>query len=318
MGAFQIFPSGEFRASQGALLGSGPWRCSADSAARVIAAARGRGLKIAIDYGHQTLLAEKNGQPAPAAGWIDPARLVWDEGRGLFDPAPEWTAKAAAAIDAGEFRYGSPVFRYDPASGEVLELLHVALLNTPAIDGFKPVGAASASPTSEDALRMKSLLKPLGLPEDADELAALAALSTLITERDGLRSQLDQAQTAAASAAPLALVTQLQGEIAALKAGETAREVDGLIAAGLADGRILPTMEAWARGLAATSVQSLRDYLAQAQPIAALTASQTGGKQPAGVGGGSPTLNADELAVCKAMGYSPDDFIKARMAEQEG
>jgi len=45
---------------------------------RVAAAA----VDYVIDYHHQTLLAEKNGQPAPAAGWFD--ALEWREGDGLY------------------------------------------------------------------------------------------------------------------------------------------------------------------------------------------------------------------------------------------
>jgi phage I-like protein len=186
----------------------------------------------------------------------------------------------------------------------VLELLHFALTNTPAIDGFKPVGAASILPiVNMENRSMNKVFAALNLPEDADEAAVLEAIAALTGERDELRAKLEQAQTAAGSSAPLALVQQLQGEIAALKAGETKREVDGLIAAGMADGRILPSMEAWARNLAAVSTASLKEFLAEASPIAALAASQTGGKPPAGVeradefGGDAEAKSAYDRAV---------------------
>ena len=163
---------------------------------------------------------------------------------------------------------------------------------------------------------MKALLAPLGLPDTADEPAALAALSTLIGERDALKASLEAATATAATAAPLSLVSDLQGQIAALQAATIQREAEGLIQAGLADGRILPALEPWARDLAATSLTNLKAYLDKATPVAALSGTQTGGHIPAGVAGGSQALNADELAVCSAMGFTPEQFIKARAAEQ--
>jgi len=334
-GALQIFPAGEFRASQGALMGAGPWRCTAAAAQRVVRKAIARGIKIAIDYGHQTLLQEKNGQPAPAAGWIDPNRLVWEEQRGLIDPAPEWTERAAAGIEAGEWLYGSPVFRYDSTTGEVLELLHFAITNTPAIDGFRPIGAAAFNPNGgspvDNDLRER-LLKLLDLPADTADADIIANLDRLLSDMGSvgatslpalkrayttLQGELAQTRTAAAAAAPVALVQQLQGEIAALRADATRREVEELVESGLADGRILPSMEAWARGLAATSTQALRDYLNTAAPIAALVATQTSGLAPAGASG-KAALNDGELAVCKAMGLSTDEFLAARDGEKKG
>ena len=68
------------------------------------------------------------------------------------------TDRAAAMIEAGEYRYLSPVFRYDSETGEVLELLHVALTNTPALDGMDPVRLLAAAsrlyPTREDSQAM--------------------------------------------------------------------------------------------------------------------------------------------------------------------
>jgi phage I-like protein len=93
--------------------------------------------------------------------------------------------------------------------------------------------------------------------------------------------------------------------------------VEELVESGLADGRILPSMEAWARGLAATSTQALRDYLNTAAPIAALVATQTSGLAPAGASG-KAALNDGELAVCKAMGLSTDEFLAARDGEKKG
>ena len=71
----RILPAGEFDAPRGALAGAGPWHLSPAAAAAIIARNRTRTADIAVDFEHQTLLAPENGQPAPAAGWIDPRSL---------------------------------------------------------------------------------------------------------------------------------------------------------------------------------------------------------------------------------------------------
>lgn len=92
-----------------------------------------------IDYEHQTLKAEKNGQPAPAAGWMHALR--WIEGKGLHALA-ELTERAKEQIKAGEYRYFSPVIQYSTKTGEVTKLLMGALTNNPAIHGMAAISVS--------------------------------------------------------------------------------------------------------------------------------------------------------------------------------
>lgn len=80
--------------------------------------------------------------------------------------------------------------------------------------------------------------------------------------------------------APVEAMAHLQADVAALRAAATARAVDDLINPALADGRLLPFQEEWARNLAAASPESLATFLSTAVPIPALTSQQTGGKPP--------------------------------------
>ncbi|MBJ5275993.1 hypothetical protein JGG07_24830, partial [Salmonella enterica subsp. enterica serovar London] len=101
-----------------------------------------RATPYVLDYEHQTLRAAKNGLPAPAAAFFK--KLEWRDGEGLFAIDVEWTAAAAAMVEAKEYRFISPVFSYDK-TGQVLELLNAALTNTPAVDGMEEVLLAAAS-----------------------------------------------------------------------------------------------------------------------------------------------------------------------------
>lgn len=105
-------------------------------------------------------------------------------------------------IKNGEYAYLSPVFPYASGTGEVLDLLHVGLTNTPGIDA--PIHAALSAlrarfllplpqgVTKEiDAMDLKALLLAAGLPETATEAEALTALAALKAKADGA----DAAQT---------------------------------------------------------------------------------------------------------------------------
>jgi len=304
----QLFPVGEFAARDGRPGPGKVWRMTERAARSVMDLAARRKNDFLIDYEHQTLSAKENGREAPAAGWF--SKLEWRPDKGLYAADVIWTAAAQARIDAGEYRYISPVFSYG-ADGTVLELLMAGLTNNPAIDGMDAVAAATFSIAREgEEEQMEALLKLLGLPEDADIDAVTEAVTAL---KEALAAA--EAKTAAAKMevpdpakyAPVAALTGLRDEVAALRSQIQATEVGGIVAAALSDGRLLPAMEGWARDLGAKDIASLKAYIDKAQPIAALTGTQTGGKAPAG---GDGALSDEALAVCKQMGVKPDDYKK--------
>lgn len=141
----QLLPAGKFRAHDGRPTDAPAWYIDAALAQRLIAAARARANPLVIDYEHQTLNAEKNGQTAPAAGWWDAKNMVWREGQGLFITDVTWTEKASAMIAAGEYKFFSPVFKYDKQTGAVTAILMGALTNYPAIDGMEALAARVAA-----------------------------------------------------------------------------------------------------------------------------------------------------------------------------
>jgi phage I-like protein len=318
----QLMPAGEFRARDGRPDGIKGWFIDTALAARVIAQAAARKTPFVIDYEHQTLLTDKNGQPAPAAGWF--SKLEWRDGDGLYAIDVEWTAKARAMIDAQEYRFLSPVFSYDPKRGDVLQMLHAALTNVPALDGMAEVAAAAARyfdpvQLEEEPLMnelLKKLLAALGLQETATEEAALSAVTALKTkadQADGLQTQVAALKSAAPDPAKFVSVetmTALQGEVAALRGKLNGQELDGLVGDALEAGKLLPAQEAWARELGGKDIASLKAYLDKA-PIVAPGGTQTGGKKPEGAGGNGQ-LSETDLAVCKQLGISAEEFAKSK------
>lgn len=202
-GWYQLLPVGPFKARDGRPfdVASGHWQLDGQIAAALIARAKALGQDILIDYDHQTLKTDQNGQPAPAAGWYNGDEIEWREGQGLFIK-PRWTERAAALVAAKEYRFLSAVFPYD-AQGRPLELRMTAITNDPGVVGMQALAALSALPASSlmpiqpgqlaTSIKEKSmnehliaLLGKLGIQPGADGqftaeqgTAALAALDTL-------------------------------------------------------------------------------------------------------------------------------------------
>lgn len=79
---------------------------------------------------------------------------------------------------------------------------------------------------------------------------------------------------------PIDAVIAMQNENAALHAKLNADALKQLIEPALADGRLLPGQKDWAESLGKTNFSALSAFLETAQPIAALTGTQTQGRAP--------------------------------------
>ncbi|KAF1692756.1 hypothetical protein CSC62_14070 [Pseudoxanthomonas jiangsuensis] len=338
----QLTPAGAFKPSDGRPMPVPAWKIDQAIATRVIGRFQARRNPPVVDYEHQTLHKETNGQPAPAAGWM--RALQWRES-GLWATV-ELTARAAEMVRSGEYAFASPVFHYDPQTGEVLAIEMAALTNHAAIDGMDALSLRAAATfgsyapdTEEEDLMnplLAALLAALGLPETTTEDQAIAACSALktqlaslggIAKAVGVEAVGDGTAVLAACTSklqaggepdpakyvPVAALTAVQNELAALSSKINQGEVTALVEAGLADGRILPAMKDWATDLGKKDLAALSAYLDKAQPIAALAGSQTNGEPPAGGKDGNGLTGA-ELAICTAAGVDPKDYAAAKAA----
>jgi len=319
-----LIPAGEFRARDGRPADVDAWRMDAAAAATIIARAEAARGEFVIDYEHQTLKADENGQPAPAAGWFK--RLEWREGSGLWAVDVRWTERARAAIEAGEYRYISPVFQYDRRTGRVTGVLMAALTNYPALDGHSDLAAQAAArfqtDQEDDTVDREQLIELLGLAADATDEQINEAIAVLKAKADAaeateaelaaLKAKAGDNQPDPAKWAPVEVVRELQEQVAALSGAVRTREVDELIDQAVDQGKLLPAQVEWARALGAKDIEALKGYIDSAPTIAALSGTQTGGRPPEEAG--QDGLSAEELAVCRATGIDPDEYKKAKEA----
>lgn len=153
----------------------GAFSVGATEAKQIVENFRRSSRELVIDYEHQSLFCEQNGEPAPAAGWIDRLELRDD---GVWAHVRLWTARASAHLVAEEYRYLSPVLAWqaiDRVTGAEIgaALQSVALTNVPFLDGLAAI-AARHNPRSP--MDLKEIAKALGLAETAtaDEIRAAA------------------------------------------------------------------------------------------------------------------------------------------------
>lgn len=330
-GHIQLFPFGRFYPADGRTEGAGGWYVD-DSNGYVLAdSINALDIDLMIDYEHQTLYLEKNGQGNPAAGWIK--QVEYRPNEGLFAEVA-WTDKAASQIKAGEYRYISPLFIPD-SNGRVVQVLNAALTNRPALHNLAE--AFALSHTFNQQKQGQPMLKLLQQLFDApnateaemtEKLTALSAAKgdtkvALSAVYDELKTQTAQAVALSAQVAnpdptkfvALSQMQAVQTELNTLKAQHAKEKADSLITQALSDGRLLPAQKAWAENLAQTNFVALSDYLATVTPNAALS----GGMQAKD----APTdnvvaLSAEELAAAKMLGMSEAEFITAHKTQKEG
>lgn len=341
-----VLPDGEFRTADGSGRPTecAAWRMGPDIAARVIRLAALKPRDTVIDYEHSLLIAKEKGGEAPAAGWWKNG-LVYQPGKGLIATGVQWTERAAAMIDAGEYRYVSPVFSYAD-NGDVLALLHFSLTNDPALAGLDDLAlaalSAQLSTPTESPMDMTELMERLcymlnlPLTTTPEEMKAeLDKLKTMLTNNPAAAAAMivglgphvaaltAQSTPDPAKFVPVAVVTQLQGEVAALTARLDTGDKDRLIQQGLDAGQILPgEHEDWARTL---DVAALTAMLGKAPKMAALSAKQTDGKAPPHkIDGGTPpetrweTEWAASAALQAEFGGDKDAYLAFCKAELNG
>lgn len=307
----------------------------------VVRASLERSQTLVIDYEHQTDLAEKNGQPAPAAGWINELAVRAD---GIWGRV-EWTEKAANHIRAREYRFISPTFTHTKkAPFNVGILLRAALTNNPALELTALATIKEGDPEMDF---LKALAAALGLNVDATEdqiLAALAenlaALTTATALAAAVRTTLDVAEDADETAIAAAIdalkqsvatasanggvpdpakyvpadqVKVLTDQIATLTASVTEDKATATVEQAMKDGKLPPALKDWGLDYAKRDLSGFTAYCA-ANPVLVKPGSDVPNIVPETKDG---ELSVDDKAVCAQLGVNEEQFLATRKKELE-
>lgn len=153
--------------------GRGPFH--ADAAA-VAAATRqrlgGRHMPLDFDHSETRPAAVRTGAPVPAAGWVTELEARAD---GVWGRV-QWTEAGAEAIRSRAYLYISPFFAFRP-DRRVVAIINAGLVKSPAIDMARLAAAQDLHTKETDMDLEQELRTALGLPDDADGAAIVAAVS---------------------------------------------------------------------------------------------------------------------------------------------
>ncbi len=303
----QIFPKGpDIRAVDGRA-----WTLDAPA---LLAAFRRQGRPLPIDYEHAQDLKARQGEIAPAAGWIEALELrdgaLWAE--------VEWTPKGAASVTSREYRFLSPAFTHTK-DGAALELLGAALVNRPALTMTALSRAELSSPKETHA--MEELLALLGLPAGSTQTHIIAAITALQTKT---ATAIAAAQTPSLEKfvpradydVALARATAAEVSIAASAKAALDAEIEREVSAAVAAGKVTPATKDYyvSTCQAAGGVTAFKAFIATALPLVGTSGLEN--RDPNNGGEKLTALTAEQKDVCRVMGIPEDKFVSSLAAQK--
>lgn len=281
---------------------------------------------IPLDWEHSTEVRAPAGQEAPAAGWIEGLEVrdgaIWGK--------VAWTERGADQVTSKAYRFVSPVFSFEKATRRIRRLTSAALTNTPNLHltALNREDRDDASRDPEDTLDIAKLKAALGLADDASDDAILEAAKSGVaanTELQSVKGQLETAKAANRSGVDLTSYAPRADLETAVNRANTAEtklkeleakgrdaEIDAAIAGAMDAGKVIPASEDMYRAMCREEGGLERfKKLAETLPVIVGAAEQRALNRKVEDAKGSG-LTDEEKAVCRQLGQSEDDFLKAK------
>ena len=258
--------------------------------------------KRPFDVEHATHIKGPKGEKAPAIGWILALQNIGGEVWGMVD----WNSEGREMLEKKEYAFYSPAFTFDDA-GTVLSIASVGLTNEPNLDQL-PALNREETPMPLPV----ELTQALGLGADADTASALTAINTLKADHQLAMNRAaagpDLTKFVPKETYELALNRATTAE-AKVQQTEEAR-LSALVDDAIAAGKVAPANKEMFLGMcrAEGGEEKFNAFVASAPVIA--DASQVNTTTQSQLG----TLSADELALCRKMGQTPEEYLAAKQA----
>lgn len=270
-----------------------------------------RGVHGMIDYNHQQLRAAKNGQPAPASGWI----TALEKTPAGLNARVSWTDRAKEFIANKEYRYTSPLFYKHADTNRISRFINLALTNIPGTDRQQALVALELAPSSdpsdpsdlshsraEGAVQTPSVVRTN--PKGGNNMSNQKLFKLVGLEMPGTEDQ----QLVALETAISSLVdenTKLKKSVDDFKSKEESVALEAAIADGLAKGRIDNAKADKLRSKSAAEVLTILEMIPDnaAVPL---------GRVPEGAAEEAVALSAEDIAYCEHNGYDQAEFAKAK------
>lgn len=205
----------------------------------------------------------------------------------------------------------------NPSENSMNPLLMALLkaLGLPATEATTEAQALSAVASLKSAAMPADLVKTLGLDEKATGAEAVTAAAALKASADQVASLTTEVASLKASKGgnpdPTKFVSldkfnELNQEVAKLRQANVESEVDALIETARSEGKCSPVVESVWRDVGKADIAQLKALIDKTPANPALAGqTQTGGKT---VADPKAPATADELAMCKSMGLTLEQF----------
>lgn len=263
---------------------------------------------LPIDTNHALQRRAPLGEESPAFGWIEQLRVA---ANGAIEGLIEWTGRGVDALNDRAYRFFSPVFDFNPDSGEILQLVSAALTNTPNLPGLA-LNDSLDDPEPEVHTVDEEIRKALGLNDQAKPADAVAAIARLKSEREAALN--DRGTPSLNDYVPRAdydkAVERATGSERALndmRKSNLEAEVDAEIGKALEAGKITPATKDYHRAqcMAEGGLERFRDFVKAAPEVGADTGLDTRTAEER-----ETALNDAERKVASLFGNSEEDIRK--------
>ena len=263
--------------------------------------------KRPFDVEHATHIKAPKGEEAPASGWITQVENRAGEIWGFV----KWNAEGRELIEEEKYAFYSPAFAHDPDTGVIYSLESAGLTNSPNLN------VPALNRQEDDPMKLPKLLTDLlGLAEDASAEQAVVAINAI-----------KQAETIAlnrSNTPDLNKFIPIETHQVALNRATTAetalktiadKEIDALVQTAIDAGKVAPANKDMFVGMCRTEggIEQFKNFVGSAPAIA--TNAQK--KLPVDTNGVA-ALEEHELAMCRKMGVSKEDFLAAKQQMNVG
>ncbi|TMV06129.1 phage protease [Brucella haematophila] len=314
-----LMPAGTFSGADG----RGPY--IAGDLQQIVAQFRNSGRKLPLDINHSTDKLGTQGFESPAVGWIVDMEARED---GIWGKV-EWNARGKSAIGDREYGYLSPaLFVTEGKPHRVIEIGRASLTNDP---NLKLNSLHTANLTGEPDME-EELRKALGLPEDADAAAILAAVAektlhsaTLakVVETAGVNIDASgeqivtslQSRQSGDDAEKVELrktVTELQSKVTILTNDTARKTAEAVINRAVEEGKVVPTLREHFISRHMKNAQEVEDEI---KLLPSLHSTTLRGYTPKE--GGDPALTPEDRHLCELMGLDQAEFAKTKKSQKE-
>lgn len=246
-------------------------------------------IDLAIDYEHQANEPQRAASgPIPAAGWIKQLELRDD---GIWGHV-SWTKTAANMIEAKEYRYISPVFKYHDATKDIVALKGAGLVHTPNL--HLTALAREETTMNTDQPELSKIAAALGLKGDSSVDSIVSAINSMATP--------DPARFV-----PIEAVKDLMADRSSKVAAMRESDVEITVQKAMDEGYITPGMRDWATALCRQNPESFQKFTTSSAPVYAHLFEKRDWGKPENTSTGK--ASEAELAICNQLDIDPENLL---------